>query len=109
MVLSKRDAVGMLWRVGDIIMDADHADSQPAGEREENTAEMHMRLAVEIPLQDIEIIMWSGDCVCGDWTRGSAAFGWNTNNLATNSYQALDITNHECISSAWIKSSDFIE
>jgi len=38
-------------------MDADHADSQPAGEREENTAEMHMRLAVEIPLQDIEIIM----------------------------------------------------
>jgi len=47
-------------------MDADHGDSQQAGEQEENTAEMHTRLAVEIPLQDIKIIMRSGDFVCGE-------------------------------------------
>jgi len=51
----EREGCGTPWRAEDIIIDVDHGDSQLAGGREKNAAEMHTRLVVEIPSQDIEI------------------------------------------------------
>jgi len=71
-VVSKRDAAcsAMLWRAEDIIMDADHGESQPVGGREKNAAKMHTRLVIEILLQEIEIMMKSEKFA--QWVRFSS-------------------------------------
>jgi len=55
----------------DMIMDAHQGGTQPVGVRESNAAELHTRLVVEIPKQDIMIMMKSGEFICRHRTRGS--------------------------------------